>query len=160
MLSIWKIVQWNCSTEIHFWKCLIRRFKFIFKVRRNYEFTAWYKLDEELVRQFRVLNIISENGKFYLIGIRRIQLWHDETELRRNADVKHNLNMARKAGGFWHVSFHWFYGIPYLIYKYIIGLKNLFQCTRIYFTHIKHSTLKQSGLTAGPGMFFPVFCGR
>ena len=29
----------------------------------DYEFTAWYELDEKLVRLFRVLKIISENGK-------------------------------------------------------------------------------------------------
>ena len=72
----------------------------------DYEFTAWYELDEKLVRLFRVLNIISENGKLDCTSLAFAESnyggksKHDETELKRNADVKHNLNMARKAGGF------------------------------------------------------------
>ena len=66
--------------------------QFLFKVRRNYGFTAWYELDDTMVRQFRVLNIISENGKLYLIGSRRIRYWHEEW--RRPAVLR--VNMARK----------------------------------------------------------------
>ena len=61
---------------------------FIFKVRINNEFTAWYELDDELVQQFRVSKIISVDGKLFLIGIRRIQLW--QYSIEKSVDATEN----------------------------------------------------------------------